>query len=133
VVKPLSPRELVARVKANLRRTEEDLLLAEAISFQHDDLVIITSKHEVYKQGTKVNLTISEFKLLLTLARYPGRSFTREELVEKVRGFDYEGDARTIDQHMKNIRQKIETDPKKPIYIGTVFGVGYSFTGGVRV
>jgi two-component system, OmpR family, response regulator ResD len=132
VVKPFSPRELVARVKANLRRAEEDRLLAETISFHGDELVIQTSEHEVQKRGTKVNLTPNEYKLLVILARHPGRTFTRDELIEKVLGYDFEGDARTIDQHVKNLRQKIETDPKKPIYIRTLFGIGYSFTGGVH-
>lgn len=130
VVKPFSPRELMARVKAILRRSKDDRLLAETISFRAGDLVIRTPKREVDKQGSPVGLTPNEYKLLLTLARHPDRTFTRDELIEKVLGFDYEGDTRTIDQHVKNLRQKIETDPRKPVYIVTVFAVGYRFAGG---
>lgn len=130
VVKPFSPRELTARVKAILRRMQDDTLLAEIISFQNDDLVIRPMKHEVYKIGNLISLTPNEYKLLLILAHHPNRTFTREELIEKVLGFDFEGDTRSIDQHVKNLRQKIESDPKKPQYIVTVFSVGYRFTGG---
>ncbi|MCY9666397.1 response regulator transcription factor [Paenibacillus alginolyticus] len=130
VVKPFSPRELTARVKAILRRTQDDTLLAEIISFHNDDLVIRPMKHEVYKLGNLISLTPNEYKLLLILAHHPNRTFTREELIQKVLGFDFEGDTRSIDQHVKNLRQKIESDPKKPQYIVTVFSVGYRFTGG---
>ncbi|OPH57923.1 DNA-binding response regulator [Paenibacillus ferrarius] len=130
VVKPFSPRELTARVKAILRRTQEDTLLAEIIAFHNDDLVIWPQKHEVYKIGKRISLTPNEYKLLLILAHHPNRTFTREDLVEKVLGFDFEGDNRSIDQHVKNLRQKIEADPRKPQYIVTVFSVGYRFTGG---
>lgn len=130
VIKPFSPRELTARVKAIMRRAQEDTLFAETISFQSDDLIIKPSQHEVYKKGNLVGLTPNEYKLLLILARHPNRTFTREELIEKVLGFDFEGDARSIDQHVKNLRQKIESDPKKPQYIVTIFSVGYRFTGG---
>jgi len=132
VLKPFSPRELVARVKAIMRRTQENTLLAERISFHEGELVIDCSGHEVYKQGSLVGLTPNEYKLLLVLARYPGRYFSREELVEKVLGFDFEGDSRTIDQHIKNLRQKIESDPRSPAFITTVYGVGYRFDGGAR-
>ncbi|ULL14078.1 DNA-binding response regulator [Paenibacillus sp. H1-7] len=132
VLKPFSPRELVARVKAIFRRTQEDSLLAERISFGQDELVIDCSQHEIYKRGTQINVTPNEYKLLLVLARHPGRYFSREELVEKVLGFDFEGDSRTIDQHIKNLRQKIEKDPKQPQFIVTVYGVGYRFDGGAR-
>lgn len=130
VLKPFSPRELLARVKAIMRRTQSDSLLAETISFQNSDLVIQPSKHEVYKKGELVSLTPNEYKLLLTMARHPDRAFGREELIEKVLGFDFDGDARAIDQHVKNLRQKIESDPKSPQYIVTVFAVGYRFSGG---
>jgi DNA-binding response OmpR family regulator len=130
VVKPFSPRELTARVKAILRRAQDDTLLAEIISFHNDDLVIRPIKHEVYKIGNLISLTPNEYKLLLIMAHHPNRTFTREELIEKVLGFDFEGDTRSIDQHVKNLRQKIESDPKKPQYIVTVFSVGYRFTGG---
>lgn len=132
VLKPFSPRELVARVKAIMRRTQENTLLAERISFHEGELIIDCSGHEVYKQGSLVGLTPNEYKLLLVLARHPGRYFSREELVEKVLGFDFKGDSRTIDQHVKNLRQKIESDPRSPAFITTVYGVGYRFDGGAR-
>jgi two-component system response regulator ResD len=128
VLKPFSLRELAARTKVILRRANDDTLLADCISF--GELEIDTAKHEVYKRGELVNLTPNEFKLLLILARHPERTFIRDELIEKVLGFDFEGDVRTIDQHIKNLRQKIENDPKQPQYIVTVFGVGYRFIGG---
>lgn len=132
MIKPFDPRELVARIRAILRRTDDQYLLADRISFQDDELVIDSLLEEVYSRGEPINLTPSEYKLLLVLARHPQRQFTREELVEKVLGFDFEGDARTIDQHVKNLRQKIEPDPKQPKYIHTVYGKGYRFIGGAR-
>jgi two-component system, OmpR family, response regulator ResD len=132
VVKPFSARELVARVKALLRRSNEFDLLADRIAFDDGKLVIDTLMHKVYKNGDLVNLTPVEYKLLSVLARHPQRSFTRNELIEKVFGYDYEGDVRTIDQHIKNLRQKIEPDPKNPKYVETVYGTGYRFTGGIR-
>jgi DNA-binding response OmpR family regulator len=133
VIKPFSLRELAARIKVILRRSSEDALLADHISYRAGELEIYTPKHEVYKNGQMINLTPNEYKLLLTLARHPGRTFTRDELIEKVLGLDFEGDVRTIDQHIKNIRQKIEMDSKQPQIILTVFGVGYRFIGGLNL
>ncbi|MBD3919098.1 response regulator transcription factor [Paenibacillus sp. PR3] len=130
VLKPFSTRELIARVKANLRRAQDDILLAETISYKDGDLILHPSKHEVHKCGSRVTLTPNEYRLLQTFARHPGRTFSREELIEKVLGFDFEGNVRAIDQHVKNLRQKIESDPKKPEYVVTVFAVGYRFIGG---
>lgn len=128
VTKPFSPREIVARVKAILRRSGQEIL-ASQITYNNGDFVIDTVKQAVYKNGKHVHLTLVEYKLLLVLARHPERPFSREELIEKIFGFDYEGDDRTIDQHIKNLRHKIETDPKKPDYILTVYGYGYRFVG----
>lgn len=128
VIKPFSPRELVARVKAILRRSGQDLLASRMI-YHDGDLIIDTDKQTVFKHGEYVHLTPAEYKLLLVLARHPERPFSREELIEKVFGFDYAGEDRTIDQHVKNLRHKIETDPKKPAYILTVYGYGYRFVG----
>ncbi|MGD6963959.1 response regulator transcription factor [Fictibacillus phosphorivorans] len=133
MVKPFSPRELVQRVKTILRRSGDEGLLAEHITYNEGELKVDTRKQEVYIHGNLVNLTPIELKLLLTFGRHPNRVFSRDELVEKILGFDYEGDTRTIDQHVKNLRSKIETDPKNPRYIITVFGVGYKFTGGRHV
>ncbi len=132
MIKPFDPRELVARVRAILRRTDDHRLLADRISFHGDELVIDAMCGEVLCHGETVNLTPSEYKLLLVLARHPQRQFTREELVEKVLGLDFDGDVRAIDQHIKNLRQKIEPDPKHPKYIQTVYGTGYKFAGGAR-
>lgn len=130
ITKPFSPRELVMRVKAILRRTTDDIPLAEVMSFNNDDLVVDFKAHTVKKKGVVVNLTPNEFKILKFLIRNPNRVFTREELIEKVMGFDYEGYDRTIDAHIKNLRQKIEDDTKNPVYIKTVYGVGYKFGDG---
>ncbi|ABY93943.1 MULTISPECIES: response regulator transcription factor [Thermoanaerobacter] len=130
LTKPFSPRELVMRVKAILRRTSDDVPLAEVMSFNNDDLVVDFKAHTVKKKGVVVNLTPNEFKILKFLIRNPNRVFTREELIEKVMGFDYEGYDRTIDAHIKNLRQKIEDDTKNPVYIKTVYGVGYKFGDG---
>lgn len=130
MVKPFSPRELVLRVKTILRRSGEGELLAEQISYNDGELKIAANLQEVYVNGQLVNLTPNEYKLLITFARHPNRIFTRDELIEKTLGFDYEGGTRTIDQHVKNLRQKIECNPKAPQYIVTVFAAGYKFTGG---
>ncbi len=127
VVKPFSPRELVARVKAQLRRsgrTKKKLL-----SYNRGALKIDISNHEVFKEGSVVILTPTEFKILLSLAEQPGWVFSREQLVTIAQGFDFEGYDRTIDAHVKNLRRKIEKDSREPEYIRTVYGVGYKFTG----
>ena len=129
LVKPFSPRELVVRVKAILRRVFPTEPLSDLLSFNNNSLRIDTIRHEVNKNGATVNLTPVEYKLLLLLASNPRRVFCRSELVDKVLGFDYEGYDRTIDTHIKNLRQKIEPSIKKPVYIKTVFGVGYKFEG----
>lgn len=130
VTKPFSPRELVARIQAILRRVSPEELLADTVTFRDGELVIDAGRQKVYRKGELVPLTPFEYRLLLTLARHPDRPLTREELILKLGGFDYEGDVRTIDQHIKNLRQKIEPDPKNPTYILTVFGVGYKFAPG---
>lgn len=130
VTKPFSPRQLMARVEAVLRRTNDTAIpLGTALAYHEDDLIINTAKYEVKKNGLVVNLTPNEYKLLLTLAKYPNKTFTREELIFLVLGDDFSGYDRTIDTHIKNVRQKIETDPKNPKYILTVHGVGYKFGG----
>lgn len=129
IMKPFDPREVVARVKAVLRRGDDSKLLADVIVYDEGALVIHSMKHEVTSHGQIVNLTPSEYKLLLLLAKYPQRNFSREELVDRVLGYDFIGDIRIIDQHIKNLRQKIEFDPKQPKYILTVYGFGYRFGG----
>jgi DNA-binding response OmpR family regulator len=132
LTKPFDPREVVARVRAILRRTDDNHLLADRLTFNQGQLEIDSLKHTVFCHGQPINLTPSEYKLLLALAKYPQRHFSREELVDKVLGYEFDGDIRTIDQHVKNIRQKIESDPKRPRYIVTVYGSGYRFAGGVK-
>ena len=125
LTKPFSPRELVARVRAMLRRTQTETPLVEVLSFDGGALEIDTVQHEVRRDGEAVELTPNEYKLLQTLARYPGRVYSRFELINHVQGYDYEGYERTIDAHVKNLRKKIEPDPKHPRYVETVFGAGY--------
>jgi DNA-binding response OmpR family regulator len=130
VTKPFSVRELVGRVGALLRRTyREGWPAADRLSFFNGDLEIDIKKFEIRKKGNLVSLTHNEFKVLTTLMNNPGQVFTRERLLEKAFGFDYDGFDRIIDTHVKNIRQKIEDDPKKPKYLITVYGVGYKFGG----
>lgn len=130
VIKPFSPKELVYRVKAVLKRAKkDDLSIAYPISFNNGLLKIDGRSYEVKKGEKLVGLTPTEFKLLFVLASYPQKVFTREELVEKALGYQFEGYERSIDAHIKNIRRKIEDDPKNPNLILTVYGVGYRFSG----
>ena len=126
LTKPFSPRELVARVHAVLRRTQgSEVPLVEVMSFDEGAFEIDTVQHEVRRNGTTVDLTPNEYKLIVTLARFPGRVYTRYELVTHVQGYDFDGDERTIDAHVKNLRKKIEPDPRRPRYVLTVVGSGY--------
>lgn len=125
VTKPFSPRELVARVRVVLRRSSQEEALAPPL--QIGDLCIDFAAHEVRRADEPVRLTPKEFKLLETLAREPGRAFSRSELVNRVFGLEYEGFERTIDVHLMNLRKKIEADPNHPLYLLTVYGVGYKF------
>ena len=126
LIKPFSPRELVARVRALLRCAHIDSEpQREVLDF--GGLTIDLNGHKVLVNDEEVDLTASEFKLLTTLSRYPGRVYSRMELVEKVLGYDFEGYERTIDSHVKNLRAKIGDDPRNPRWIYTVHGVGYRF------
>jgi len=126
LVKPFSPRELIARVRALLRRAHaESDPQRDRLDFV--GLSIDLRSHRVYVDGNEVELTASEYKLLVTLARYPGRVYPRMELVEKVLGYDFEGYERAIDSHVKNLRAKLGDDPREPRFIQTVTGVGYRF------
>ena len=126
LVKPFSPRELVARVRALLRRAHTESEAAPDLR-TYGDLSIDLSGHKVSVAGQEVELTASEFKLLVTLSRRPGRVFSRMELVEEVLGYDFVGYDRTIDSHMKNLRAKIGDDPRNPKWLHTIHGVGYRF------
>lgn len=126
LVKPFSPRELVARVRALMRRARvETEPQRDRLDF--GTLQIDVSAHKAFLDEKEIDLTASEFKLLTTLARYPGRVYSRMELVEKVLGYDFEGYERTIDSHVKNLRAKLDDDPRDPTFIFTVHGVGYRF------
>lgn len=130
VVKPFSPKELVYRVKAVLKRAgKKDTATEGLMSFNKGLLIIDGLSYEVKKDRISVKLTSTEFKLLFTLASLPQKVFTRDDLVEKALGYQFEGYERSIDAHIKNIRQKIEDDPKNPSFIQTIYGVGYRFIG----
>ena len=125
VTKPFSPKELVARVRAVLRRTEDALTAATAERIRVGDLELDVPRLGVTVGGRRLTLTATEFQLLLTLARQPGRVFTRSQLLDAVHGVAFESYERAIDAHVKNIRHKLEPDPRAPRFILTVYGVGY--------
>lgn len=125
IVKPFGPKELIARIKARLRKIKK----AERLSFNKGELLIDIRNHEVLKRGKPVTLTNTEFRILLLLASRPGQIFTREDIISAVLGYDFEGYDRTVDAHIKNIRQKIEDNNRKPEFLKTVYGTGYKFTG----
>jgi DNA-binding response OmpR family regulator len=130
VTKPFSPRELVSRVKALLRRSYKGSKpMAEILSFNNQDLEIDVNKMTVKKMGINTNPTAIEFKVLLALVSNHSQVLSREQLIKLALGSEYEGYDRTIDTHIKNLRQKIEDDPKSPKYILTVYGAGYKFEG----
>lgn len=125
VTKPFSPKVVVARVRAILRRVKEDRGNEPILHVA--DLEIDLAAHTVVRAGEEIELTPTEFNLLSAMARQPGRVFSRLQLLEDAQGVAYEGYERTIDAHIKNLRAKLEKDPKNPQYIETVFGVGYRF------
>lgn len=124
VTKPFNPRELVARVRALLRRSSRGATASPQV-LQVGKLILDAGRRELLVDGALAELTPSEFELLNVLMQSPGYAFTRDELLEKALGYAYEGMGRTLDSHIKNLRQKIEPNPKKPTYIQTIYGVGY--------
>jgi DNA-binding response OmpR family regulator len=126
IPKPFSPRVVVARVRALLRRAAGSNV--PVISVHAGDLEIDLDAHRLTRAGELIDLTPTEFSLLATLASHPGRVFSRLQLLEASQGVAYEGYERTVDAHIKNLRAKLENDPKNPRYIETVFGVGYRFS-----
>jgi DNA-binding response OmpR family regulator len=130
VTKPFSPRQLMARVDALLRRvSEEPVPLFSEISLNHGELVADVLRHEIRKNGKPVALTPDEYNILMVMLKYPTKVFTRDELIAFALDDEFDGFDRIIDTHIKNIRQKIENDPKSPRYVQTVHGVGYKFGG----
>lgn len=128
VVKPFSPREIVARVKTIFRRSSDKSEKIETI--QVGDLVIDLLKHTVKIANKPIELTPTEFEILVVLAKQPNRVFSRLQIMEQAQGNAFEGYERTIDAHIKNIRIKMEPNPREPVYIQTVFGLGYKLEAG---
>jgi two-component system alkaline phosphatase synthesis response regulator PhoP len=126
VTKPFSPREMVARIRAILRRTELATTLAET-PIRVLDVELDPPRMRASIGGRPVDLTPTEFTLLATLARQPGRVFTRSQLLDAIHGLAFEAYERAIDGHIKNLRRKLEPDPAHPRYLQTVHGVGYRF------
>lgn len=129
VVKPASPRELVCRVKAVVKRYDQSGITDGPVSYNKGELILDSMRHTVRSHGEPCSITPTEFKLLQTLASTPGRTYSRDELVSKALGYQFDGYDRSIDAHIKNLRQKIEYDSRKPELIKTVYGVGYLFCG----
>lgn len=125
ITKPFSPKELVARVRTVLRRVDQSSATGDVIRVA--DLMLDVPRLRLTVNAQPIELTPTEFQLLATLARQPGRIFTRAQLLDAVHGIAFESYERAIDAHIKNIRRKIETNPREPRYILTVYGVGYKF------
>ncbi len=125
IVKPFSPKELVARIRAVLRRADATLGGGEVV--RAGPITIDIPKMRVTVGSEEVELTATEFQLLLTLARHPGRIYTRAQLLDALHGVSFESYERSVDAHVKNIRRKIEPNPRRPELLLTVYGVGYKF------
>ena len=131
MTKPFSPRELVARVRAILRRersaTDDASVEPDEAILDFARLRLEPAARRVWKDGREVELTPIEYDMLYTLARHPGRVLSREQIIEHVWGYDYYGDDRVIDTHIRRLRRKIEDDPAAPVFVVTVRGAGYRF------
>ena len=131
ITKPFSPRELVARVRAVLRRTQAEAHPTGLI--RANDLEIDLNGHSVTRKGASIHLTPSEFTLLTALAEHSGQVFSREQLLERLYGVAYDGFDRSVDAHIKNLRQKLEDDPANPRYVLTIYGIGYKFNAEAKL
>lgn len=127
LTKPFSPRELIARIKARLRRISS--IEDPNAHIVRGELRMDLSEFRVHVSGEEVDLTPKEFELLRVLSAYPGKVFSRDELLERIWGYEYDGDTRTVDVHVRHLRLKIEKDPSNPEYIETLRGIGYRFKG----
>ena len=127
VTKPFSPRELAARVRAVLRRTARDAAEEGPLRLVVGDITVDLEKRTIQSGEDRVNLTPTEYRLLVLLMREPGRTFSRDQIIDRVFGYDFDGFDRTVDAHVSNLRSKVEADPDKPRYLQTVYGVGYRF------
>ncbi|MCL4859795.1 MAG: response regulator transcription factor [Caldilineaceae bacterium] len=132
ITKPFNPREVVARVRSLLRRSQLSRGAQTPRILHVGALTLDLARHEALLGDRPLDLTQTEFRLLQMLMENPGYAFTRVDLIEQALGYNYDGMERTLDSHIKNLRKKIETDPKQPVYIQTVYGVGYRFDGEVR-
>lgn len=131
VTKPFNPREVVARIKAILRRSQASPTVP-AQRIQIGDLALDPAAHVVHRAGDAVDLTPSEFDILHLLMRNPGRAFSRTQIIEEGLGYEYAGLERTVDSHIKNLRRKLEDDPRHPRLLETVFGIGYRLAAGSK-
>jgi DNA-binding response OmpR family regulator len=125
VTKPFSPREVVLRAQAILRRGADTSPAGGSVSYGEGEMVLDQERHTATLRGAPVELTPTEWGILVALARVPGRVYSRYELINRVRGYEFEGYERTIDSHIKNLRRKIERDARKPVVVETVLGAGY--------
>jgi DNA-binding response OmpR family regulator len=129
ITKPFSLKVLRARIDALMRRADDETPLFNKITLGDGDLEVDFISRAVIKTGHAVKLTPNEYKILAALIKYPNKVFTRDELITLVMGEDFDGYDRAVDSHIKNLRQKIENNPKKPVYIETIHGVGYKLGG----
>ena len=129
ITKPFSPREVVARIRSVLRRSQPAGMAEKAAVLHTGGLLMDLGRREVSIAGQTIELTVTEFGILRTLMENPCYAFTRSELIEQSLGYNYEGLERTLDSHIKNLRRKIEEDPKEPSYIQTIYGIGYRLVG----
>ena len=127
VTKPFSPKELAARVRAVLRRTSREAEKQGPNSMEHGDISVHLHRRTVNVGPDRITLTPTEFRLLVMFMREPGRTFTREQIIDHVFGYDFDGFDRTVDAHVSNVRSKLGTDSTGSKYIQTVYGVGYKF------
>ena len=127
ITKPFSPRELAARVRAVLRRTARDMVEPGPAELDHETVSVDLRQKTAYTSGKEVRLTPTEFRILALLIREPARIFSRDQIIDRVFGYDFDGFDRTVDAHVSNLRRKIQADPDGPRYIHTVYGMGYRF------